>query len=64
MMTLVPAWYTLLVVCLNNTAAGGGSNLYPMEEFSTFSQEDIDDRIRGSKVVVISEQVIHTSLSA
>jgi hypothetical protein len=58
MMTLVPAWYTLLIVCLNVTAAGGGSNLYPPEQFSQFTQQDIQDRIEGSKLVVLSEQVL------
>lgn len=50
--------YTALVVCLNLVVAGGGSNLFPPEEFSTFTQEDIDERIKGSKIVVISEQAM------
>ncbi len=51
-------WFTTLVVCLNVVVTGGGSNLFPPEQFSTFSQEDIEERIKGSKVVVISEQAM------
>lgn len=58
MMTLVPLFYTGLIVCLNVIASGGGSNLYPPEDFDTFSEEDIQERIKGSKIVVISEQVL------
>jgi hypothetical protein len=47
-----------LVVCLNTIAQGGGSNLFPPEEFDTFTQEEIDERIYGSKIVVISEQAM------
>lgn len=57
MLTAVPVFYTGLVVCLNVTATGGGSNLYLPEQFNTFTQEDIDERIKGSKIVVVSEQV-------
>jgi hypothetical protein len=57
MMTLVPAFYTTLVVCLNVIAGGGGSNLYPPEDFPKFTAEEIQERIAGSKIVVISEQV-------
>lgn len=57
MLTAVPLFYTGLVVCLNVIATGGGSNLFPPEEFDTFTQEDIEERIKGSKIVVISEQV-------
>lgn len=59
MMTVVPAFYTTLIVCLNVTASGGGSNLYPPEQFSTFTEEDIKERIKGSKIVVVSEQVMN-----
>lgn len=51
-------WFTTLVVCLNVVVTGGGSNLFPPEQFSTFSPEDIKERIKGSKVVVISEQAM------
>jgi hypothetical protein len=54
--------YTALVVCLNVIAGGGGSNLYLPEEFDTFSPLDIQERIKGSKIVIVSEQV-HTSPS-
>ena len=49
--------YTTLVVCLNVIAGGGGSNLYPPEDFVTFTPENIHDRIQGSKIVIVSEQV-------
>lgn len=57
MATAVPTFYTGLIVCLNIIATGGGSNLFPPEQFSTFAQEEIDERIKGSKIVVVSEQV-------
>lgn len=57
MVSLVPLFYTGLVTCLNIIANGGGSNLYPPEQFSTFSQTEIEERIKGSKIVVVSEQV-------
>ncbi|KAF1942649.1 hypothetical protein EJ02DRAFT_433890 [Clathrospora elynae] len=56
MITAVPVFYTGLLVCLNIIATGGGSNLFPPEQFSTFTQEEIDERIKGSKIVVVSEQ--------
>lgn len=57
MATAVPTFYTGLIVCLNTIATGGGSNLFPPELFSTFAQAEIDERIKGSKIVVVSEQV-------
>lgn len=48
--------YTGLVVCLNNIAEGGGSNLYPPGT-PAFTPEEVKERIRGSKVVIVSEQV-------
>lgn len=57
MVTAVPLFYTGLIVCLNIIATGGGSNLFPPEQFSTFTREEIDERIKGSKIVVVSEQV-------
>ncbi|KAI4915738.1 hypothetical protein J4E90_004184 [Alternaria incomplexa] len=56
MVTAVPTFYTGLIVCLNTIATGGGSNLFPPELFSTFTQGEIDERIKGSKIVVVSEQ--------
>ncbi|KAF2277412.1 uncharacterized protein EI97DRAFT_457436 [Westerdykella ornata] len=58
MMTVVPAFYTTLIVSLNAIATGGGSNLYPPEQFGTFSKEEIQERIRGSKIVILSEQAM------
>jgi hypothetical protein len=52
------AWYTILIVCLNVVVTGGGSNLFPPEQLSTFSKEEIQERIRGSKIVIISEQAM------
>ena len=49
--------YTTLIVCLNVISGGGGSNLYEPDEFSTFTPEDIQERIQGSKIVIVSEQV-------
>lgn len=57
MITLVPLFYTGLVVCLNIIARGGGSNLFPPEQITEFTQQDIEERIKGSKIVVVSEQV-------
>ncbi|KAF7506658.1 hypothetical protein GJ744_011487 [Endocarpon pusillum] len=51
-------WFTTLVVCLNVVVTGGGSNLFPPEQLSTFTPADIEERIKGSKVVVISEQAM------
>jgi hypothetical protein len=58
MMTAVPLFYTGLIVCLNIIATGSGSNLFPPEQFDTFTQEEIDERVKGSKIVVVSEQVL------
>ncbi|KAF2460094.1 hypothetical protein BDY21DRAFT_184732 [Lineolata rhizophorae] len=52
------ALYTTLVVCLNIIATGGGSNLFLPEEYPTFDEEEIQDRIKGSKIVVLSEQAM------
>jgi hypothetical protein len=56
MLTAVPLFYTGLIVCLNVIAQGGGSNLYPPGHWS-FTQQEIDERIKGSKIVIVSEQV-------
>ncbi|KAG8163990.1 hypothetical protein KVR01_005908 [Diaporthe batatas] len=50
--------YTALIVCLNMISDGGGSNLYPPGLEKSFTAKDIQDRIYGSKVVVVSEQVM------
>ena len=57
MLTAVPLFYTGLVVCLNVIAAGGGSNLFLPEEFASMSQAEIAERVKGSKIVVVSEHV-------
>ncbi|KAH8647156.1 hypothetical protein BX600DRAFT_369906, partial [Xylariales sp. PMI_506] len=57
-MMLAAGLFTALIICLNVIAQGGGSNLYPPEEFSTFTEEDIQERIYGSKIVLISEQAM------
>ncbi|KAH7124072.1 hypothetical protein B0J11DRAFT_607086 [Dendryphion nanum] len=58
MMTAVSAFYTTLIVCLNIIATGGGSNMYPPEQFDLFTEDEIRERVKGSKIVVISEQAM------
>ncbi|PSK56724.1 Non-canonical poly(A) RNA polymerase PAPD5 [Elsinoe australis] len=41
---------------MNVIASGGGSNLYEPGEDANFTEEDIKERIFGSKIVVVSEQ--------
>ena len=57
-MALVAALYTALVVCLNVTAQGGGSNLYSPTLEGSFTPSQIHERILGSKIVVVSEQAM------
>lgn len=57
MLAAVPLFYTGLILCLNSVAQGGGSNLFPPKQFSTFTQMEINERIKGSKIVIVSEQV-------
>lgn len=45
-------------MCLNIIADGGGSNLYPPELEAHFTPKEIQDRIYGSKIVVVSEQAM------
>lgn len=56
LMLVAAAWYTILVVCLNIIASGGGSNLFLPEEYADFTEQDVKERILGSKIVVVSEQ--------
>ena len=49
----------MLVTCLNVIAMGGGSNLYPPEQFPSFTPVQIQERIKGSKIVIVSEQVLY-----
>ncbi|KAJ2894047.1 hypothetical protein MKZ38_007964 [Zalerion maritima] len=58
LMLAVGSLFTLLIVCLNVTADGGGSNLYPPELEGTFTESEIRARIYGSKIVVVSEQAM------
>ncbi|KAL2070108.1 hypothetical protein VTL71DRAFT_14788 [Oculimacula yallundae] len=58
LMLLAGGFYTALVVCLNVISGGGGSNLYPPGSFETFTPQNIQDRIKGSKIVIISEQAM------
>lgn len=51
--------YSLSNNCTVNVIAdGGGSNLFPPGLEATFTQKDIEERIYGSKIVVISEQAM------
>jgi len=56
MVTAVTLFYTGLITCLNIIASGGGSNLFKPEEFEGMSQIEINERIKGSKIVIVSEQ--------
>ncbi|KAF2035787.1 hypothetical protein EK21DRAFT_96415 [Setomelanomma holmii] len=56
MVSAVPLFYSGLIACLNIIASGGGSNLFPPEQFASMSQEEIQERIKGSKIVIVSEQ--------
>ncbi|KAF8863871.1 hypothetical protein BDZ45DRAFT_737709 [Acephala macrosclerotiorum] len=58
LMVLAGGLYTALVVCLNVISSGGGSNLYLPEEFVTFTPLDVQERIKGSKIVIVSEQAM------
>ncbi|KAL8336554.1 hypothetical protein RB601_000395 [Gaeumannomyces tritici] len=55
-MVLAGAFYTTLVVTLNLTCQNGGSNLYPPWTPQNFTDQQIKDRIFGSKLVLVSEQ--------
>ncbi|KAK7436805.1 hypothetical protein CaCOL14_000437 [Colletotrichum acutatum] len=55
---LAAVLFTVLVALLNIITDGGGSNLYPPELEGTFTQAEIEDRIHGSKIVLVSEQAM------
>ena len=59
-------FYTILIISLNVIVAGGGSNLFLPEEYAAFTPADIKERIFGSKIVIVSEQVntrrVHSAL--
>lgn len=63
LIVLAAGLYTGLVVCLNVIADGGGSNLYPPGADENFTPEDIRERIYGSKIVLVSEQVSWLSIT-
>ncbi|KAF4842011.1 hypothetical protein CGCSCA4_v009165 [Colletotrichum siamense] len=48
--------FTALIALLNIITENGGSNLFPIEDYATFSPQDIQARIANSKLVLISEQ--------
>ncbi|KAF6829819.1 ubid family decarboxylase [Colletotrichum musicola] len=51
--------FTILVAVLNVITDSGGSNLYPPGlDLSTLSQADIDARVQGSKLVLVTEQAM------
>jgi hypothetical protein len=50
-------WYSLLIVMFYMIVNGGGSNLFPPEQLKSFDQDEIDARVLGSKLVVVSEKV-------
>lgn len=50
--------YTALIVCLNVIADGGGSNLFTPGLETTFTPDEVQERIYGSKIVIISEQAM------
>jgi hypothetical protein len=51
-------WYTILVISINKTIFGGGSNLMTAEEEAALTPETTRERIKGSKWVVVSEQAM------
>jgi hypothetical protein len=56
--------YTTVIACLNIIAKGGGSNLYPPELEGTFTPMEVEERIFGSKIVVVSEQAMLNAIYA
>ncbi|KAJ5493729.1 hypothetical protein N7463_009816 [Penicillium fimorum] len=55
LMLFAVLWYTLLCVALNEVASGGGSNLMTEEDIKSLTDKIIDERVRGSKWVFVSE---------
>jgi hypothetical protein len=45
------------VVLLNVIVQGGGSNLFLPDQLKDFTEADIKERVKGSKLVIVSEQV-------
>ncbi|TLS23364.1 uncharacterized protein PpBr36_06196 [Pyricularia pennisetigena] len=50
--------YTGLIVGLNITCSGGGSIPYPPDAAGPLTEEDIQERIRGSKIALVNEQCL------
>ncbi|KAI9746072.1 MAG: hypothetical protein M1818_000753 [Claussenomyces sp. TS43310] len=57
LMVLVACLYTTIITTLNVSNSFEGTNCYPPELFQTFDAADIQNRILGSKVELVSEQV-------
>jgi len=55
---LAAFFYTVLIITLNMIVDKGGSNLFTTEQFSTFTPADIEARVAGSKIVLVSEQAM------
>ena len=51
-------WYTVLVVAINKTIFGGGSNYMTADEEAALTPESVRERTKGSKWVVVSEQAM------
>ena len=58
MMVFAMSTYTALLVSMNLIVVGGGSNLFPPDEWRSFTPEQVKDRIKGSKIVLVSEQAM------
>ena len=58
MMIFAMGTYTTLLVSMNLIVVGGGSNLFPPEKLHTFTPMQVQDRIKGSKIVLVSEQAM------
>lgn len=52
------AWYTMLVIAFNEMLKGAGSNLMTPEEVAALTPETINERIKGSKWVFVSEHAM------
>lgn len=51
-------WYTVLVVAVNRTIFGGGSNFMTAEEVAALTADITRERTKGSKWVMVSEQAM------
>lgn len=58
LMVLATIWYTVLVVAVNKTISGGGSNFMTAAQKAALTPEITRERIKGSKWVVVSEQAM------